>query len=1414
MTVKISSKIRFIKNRQLAILAFLVVLIISFAGILYYYHQANELRKEKSEELKAVSSLKIEQIVNWQNERISDIKIIAESKKFIELTYGLLKNIDDNNIKENVIERLRLVKQNKMYQDVLLLSPAGEIILNFDPNKNQVDVPVETVNKAVENKRIETSDLYISKIDEDIYFDIVSPIIVKDSVVAAVLIFRSNPTNYLFPLIETWPTKSLTAELIVVRKEADSVLILNELKHKKNSALKFRIPIFDNKTASANAALGYSGIYEGKDYRNVEVLSNLSAIPKTNWFMVAKIDKSEVFSQLKYLTLTIFLFVGFIVSVMSAGITLNNKSKQEKVYRKLLEKEKELSKSNIEFKTTLYSIGDAVISTDNKGNVQKLNPMAEKLTGWKESEARGKKIDQIYKVVNEGPTGNVANRIKKTLEEGAVYGLTNHTLLISKSGKKIQIADNSSPIKDDSGEIIGVVITFRDQTKEYAHKQELVESERKFRTIIEGSPLPKIITDLDGNIETINDSFIRILGYTIEEIPNIDEWWCIAYPDEKYRKDIQDKWLTEMELAIKDERPSKTFEATIRCKNGNDRIFSVVGNKIGDKILVIFNDLTERIKAEEDRDRFFNVTLDLLCIAGTDGYFKQLNPAWVDALGWSIEELKTKPFLDFIHPDDLDSTLKEVAKLKEGQPAINFVNRYQCKDGSYKVLNWVSAPFGDILYASATDITDLKNTQQKLAESEKLFKGVYSDSPVSLWVEDWTEVIAMLRALDEKDLKNISSFLNENKDFVLEALSKVKILDVNKETLLMFETETKETLLQSLEVVFATDDTLPGFIDELIALAKGKETFETEMKLNTAKGNMITTLLRMTFPSKDDNSGQVLVSIMDISQLIETEELLKTSEYELKIRNEIAKIFLTNSEDEMYVNVLSIILEVLKSEFGVFGYIDEEKDALIVPTMTREIWTECSVPEKNVEFPRSTWGNGLWCSALRENKTMYSNNPSTNIPDGHLQIYRNLAVPISNKNKVIGLLQVANKKTDYSEADINLLQSIADHIAPIMAARLEKNKEERERIKAQNDLIEASNRLEIALDGGKIGVWQWDLSTNSIEWDERMDAVFGLETGSFGGDYESFVKTLFEEDIDLVRNAVEDAINGVKPYNIVYRIITPNNKMRYVNAVGIVIKDNNGKPIKMLGVCFDVTELKNSEENLIRLMSELERSNHELEQFAYVASHDLQEPLRMVSSYTQLLEQRYKDKLDKDANDFIHFAVDGASRMQVLINDLLQYSRITTKGKEYQKTDINVLLGNAVVNLKSKIEETTSFITHDELPEIFVDPSQITRVFQNLISNAIKYKSEENPYIHISAREKSDCYEFIVRDNGIGIAPKYYEKIFEIFQRLHTKDAYEGTGIGLAICKRIIERHRGIIWVDSEEGKGSTFHFTISKKLG
>ena len=228
--------------------------------------------------------------------------------------------------------------------------------------------------------------------------------------------------------------------------------------------------------------------------------------------------------------------------------------------------------------------------------------------------------------------------------------------------------------------------------------------------------------------------------------------------------------------------------------------------------------------------------------------------------------------------------------------------------------------------------------------------------------------------------------------------------------------------------------------------------------------------------------------------------------------------------------------------------------------------------------------------------------------------------------------------------------------------------------------------------------------------------------------------------------------------------------------------------------------------------TELETANKDLEQFAYVASHDLQEPLRMVASYTQLLERRYKDKLDQDANDFIQYAVDGANRMQKLINDLLDYSRTTSRGKDFAKVDSSQVLGQTISNLQQLIIENNALITTEDLPELKADESQIMRVFQNLIVNAIKFKKKsEMPKIHISCEKKNEFYEFAVRDNGIGIEMQYQDKVFAIFQRLHSTKDYPGTGIGLSICKRVVERHGGKIWFESKENEGTTFYFTIKK---
>jgi PAS domain S-box-containing protein len=258
---------------------------------------------------------------------------------------------------------------------------------------------------------------------------------------------------------------------------------------------------------------------------------------------------------------------------------------------------------------------------------------------------------------------------------------------------------------------------------------------------------------------------------------------------------------------------------------------------------------------------------------------------------------------------------------------------------------------------------------------------------------------------------------------------------------------------------------------------------------------------------------------------------------------------------------------------------------------------------------------------------------------------------------------------------------------------------------------------------------------------------------------------------------------------------------------GLLYKIND-KP-HLLGMGMDMTEIKTAQEAVRKTMMELERSNKELEQFAYIASHDLQEPLRMVSSYVQLLAQRYKGRFDADADDFIHYAVDGAVRMQTMINDLLAYSRVGTRGKPFGQADCDAILKQVLVGLKFLIEESGALITSDPLPVIMADPSQLLQVFQNLISNAIKFRGEKTPEIYIRAERKGNEWVFSVSDNGIGFEEKYGGKIFDIFKRLHTASKYPGSGIGLTICRKIVERHKGRIWAESEPGKGSKFYFAL-----
>ena len=375
-------------------------------------------------------------------------------------------------------------------------------------------------------------------------------------------------------------------------------------------------------------------------------------------------------------------------------------------------------------------------------------------------------------------------------------------------------------------------------------------------------------------------------------------------------------------------------------------------------------------------------------------------------------------------------------------------------------------------------------------------------------------------------------------------------------------------------------------------------------------------------------------------------------------------------------------------------------------------------------------------------------------------------------------------ETDFS---ISALHDSSGNITGFVAAA----RDITERKRAEQAMRESEQKLRTMFESTSDGILVTDQALSIVETNEAAARMLGFDSK------EALVgQSAIQYMSTGARTADDEGGNG---------------KVQIEFSVS-QLRDVSGNTTGFIGVARDVTERKKAEAQMRRMLEELARSNAELEQFAYIASHDLQEPLRMISSYTQLIGRRYKGKLDADGEEFIEYAVDGATRMQDRIQALLTYSRVGTRGKEFEPTDCETVLEQALANLQVAIKKSGAVITHDPLPTILADETQMVQLFQNLIENGIKFQDEKQPEVHVFAKEQDEDWLFSFRDNGIGIDPQYNDRIFMIFKKLHAKGEYAGTGVGLALCKKIVERHGGRIWVESELGKGATFCFTITKE--
>lgn len=542
-----------------------------------------------------------------------------------------------------------------------------------------------------------------------------------------------------------------------------------------------------------------------------------------------------------------------------------------------------------------------------------------------------------------------------------------------------------------------------------------------------------------------------------------------------------------------------------------------------------------------------------------------------------------------------------------------------------------------------------------------------------------------------------------------------------------------------------------------------------------------------------EGQDMVIVVARDITRRREAEEALKWYTARMETLAEISHLSAEIISDySSLLDTLARRISVVIGDGCVLTLLSDDGEWL-TPVMLYHTHPEAAEFFRKITMPSRigqglvgrvyTTGQSLLIPVIDQEQIRTSLNPQYWPYLERFGMHSLLIVPLRVQGKVIGTLGLTRDKAGepYTPDDQTYLENLANRAAlAISNARLVQAQQEElaERKRIETILIQHEAQLAKAQEIAHIGSWEFNLATNALIWSDELYRIYGYKPQEFEPTTDHFYSRIHPADQERVRAILKDVFQNPKPHSFEHRVVLPDQTERTLIATSEVVLDGSGKLLRIVGIVQDITEQKAADEALAMAMEDLRRSNEELEQFAYVASHDLQEPLRMVASYVELLKRRYQGQLDEKADKYIGYAVDGAVRMQQLINDLLAYSRVGRQDQEFVPVDTEQLLKHTLKNLKNAIKDQHATVTHDPLPTISGNPTQLAQVFQNLIGNAIKFHGTESPSVHITAQQVSGDWQFSIRDNGIGIAPEYADRIFVLFKRLHTHAEYPGTGIG------------------------------------
>ena len=528
-----------VTSRQLIVILGLVIVGVLAAGGWFYRAQEQHLRRNAESYLGVIAQLKVDEITRWRSERLGDAAVLVGDSFFAHTVARWMANPQAGNA-DNILTRFRSLRTYYGYSDVRLVDAEGKALLSLSSHRVRRTLRVrvdgeemQVVKDACRERRALLSDLHSGVETSAPHVAAVAPLFagVGGRPVGAVVLI-SNAEDFLYPLVQSWPTLSRSAETLLVRKDGDSVLFLNDLRHRKNTALKLHIPLTRKDVPAVMAVLGRKGVVEGTDYRGVKVLSVLRRVPESPWFIVAKMDVSESLAvwRVRSVTIVLVLVLLILAAVTVAAAVWQQNAKAH--YKALLYAETARRKAEERHRITLMSLGDGVITTDTEGRVELLNPVAETLTGWSQNDARGQPLEEVFHIVNEGTRQPVESPVRRVLREGLIVGLAKHTVLLARDGAEIPIADSGAPIRDGQGEITGVVLVFRDQAAERAAQQALVDSETRYRRLFESAQDGILILDTKtGMIVDANPFLIEMLSFSHEQFLGKKVWELGSFGD-------------------------------------------------------------------------------------------------------------------------------------------------------------------------------------------------------------------------------------------------------------------------------------------------------------------------------------------------------------------------------------------------------------------------------------------------------------------------------------------------------------------------------------------------------------------------------------------------------------------------------------------------------------------------------------------------------------------------------------------------------------------------------------------------------------------------------------------------------------------------------------------------------------------